>query len=268
MYLHIGFLNLKRKRNSYFLAILWFACFLQGTWWVFFPLSIRWHGMINLKQRNANWRQLGVSIWILHFCNIWILQLFGCFILHVVKLDQGWVWGAAPYVRSTVRAWHCRILVQSWAPHPSPWRFGFFSCIWGKKVRSWCLFSTWHVCWAAIRAPVSSNCAGAICDVCAYVCVHYEHHWDQLLSYFGCYFYVKYLVSFWSLVDLVQYFVCSKSYRHRLEWLQYLFCLDGELYLFENVAMLFVTASWSLHLIVLSLIYSQDCNPKTIQGCS
>lgn len=43
-------------------------------------------------------------------------------------------------------------------------------CIWGKKVHSWCLFSTWHVCWAAVRAPVSSSCAGAICDVCVFMC--------------------------------------------------------------------------------------------------
>lgn len=77
--------------------------------------------------------------------------------------------GAAPCVRSAVRVWHCRVLVEFWGPHLSACQFGFFSCIWGKKVNPWCLFSTWHVCWATIRAPISSSCSGAIGDVCVYV---------------------------------------------------------------------------------------------------
>lgn len=45
----------------------------------------------------------------------------------------------------------------------------YFIC--GKKVQSWCLFSTCHVCWPAIRALISSNCAEAICALCVSIYV-------------------------------------------------------------------------------------------------
>lgn len=156
----------KSKINSYFLVVLWFACFFYEEQCGFFPLGVRWHGVINLKQRNTSWTQLAVCAW--------LLRCVFSFSDASFWLDQDWLQGAAPCGCSGVRIQHCSV-ASALGPYPSACHFGSSSCIWGKKVHSCCLFSTWHVCWAVLRVLISSGCAGAVCDVCVCGCVHFEH---------------------------------------------------------------------------------------------
>lgn len=91
---------------------------------------------------------------------------------------------------------------------------------------------------------------------------------NNLCWLFQLHFYFKYSFFFWSLVVVVQYFICSKSYRHRVAekslWSRW---RTFPLSLWKYSC---PVCGWAmnLNLIVLSLIYSQDCNPKTIQGSS